>query len=410
MPLSIFQKQYGTIFGGALENAGFASSGSKVFGNAFTSVDDTGANLGGFGLVAIAKIHHEVFLTFLVGVAAEQGVLSGDISIADNSFEVCALAGIGWLSYPLNGILGKLLQPIHVVERNTMNVTGTGVTFRCGDGAFRNNTIRCPQLGFTLACSFGRVEDNTVEATATQSSDLGLITLSQLTLVEQESSYRVTGNRLTSGPGHGILIEDNLLDLVVEENVIRGMAQNGITATSTAFLETARICRNEVMNCLGQQGAAPFAGAIVLPEVTRDMLVHGNQLFGNVGMGMLLNVADQNESLLNLRVQDNSQDGDGNSQMIGATANLIQFTGNQATEAQAQIFAAVLCGRLIVANGNTIYSQQPPTTGFASLLLIATPSGTPASSAIVTSNILNGLPQNSGFTAGHFVTAQNIAL
>jgi len=34
------------------------------------------------------------------------------------------VAGIGWLSFPLNGILGKLLQPIHVVERNTMNVTG----------------------------------------------------------------------------------------------------------------------------------------------------------------------------------------------------------------------------------------------------------------------------------------------
>jgi hypothetical protein len=188
------------------------------------------------------------------------------------------------------------------------------------------------------------------------------------------------------------------------------MAQNGITATSTAFLQTARICRNEIMNCAGQPGAAPFAGAIVLPEVTTDMLVHGNQLIGNGGMGMVLNASVQSESALKLRVQDNSQDGDGTSQMIGATANLIQFTGNQATEGQTQNIAVVLCGRLIVANGNTIYSQQPPTAGFPSLLLIAAGSGTPAASAIATSNILNGAPQNSGFPASQFIAAQNIAL
>jgi len=50
------------------------------------------------------------------------------------------------------------------------------------------------------------------------------------------------------------------------------------------------------------------------------MLVHGNQLFGNGGMGMVPDASAQGESLLNLRVQDNSQDGDGNSQLIGATA------------------------------------------------------------------------------------------
>jgi hypothetical protein len=410
MPLAIFQRQYGTLFGRALGAAGFASSGSKLFGNAFQSVNDTGANLRGFGLVALAKIHHDVYLTFLAGVVAESGVISGDVTISDNSFEVSSQAGIGWLSFPLNGILDKLLHPIHVVERNTMNVTGTGVLFRCVDGVFRNNTIRCPQVGFALTCSSGRVEDNSVDGIATQPSDQGLITLSRLSLVEKESSYRITGNRLTNGQGHGILIEGSLSDLVVEENVIRQMAQNGITATSTASLQTARICRNEVMNCRGQKGTAPFAGAIILPDVTTDLLVHGNQLFGNVGMGMLLNVSDQNESALNLRVQDNSQDGDGNSQLIGATANLIQFTGNQATEGQTQIPAVVLCGRLIVVNGNTIYSRQPPTTGFAGLLLIATPVGTPTSSAIATSNILNGLPQNSGFTAGHFVASQNISL
>jgi hypothetical protein len=261
-----------------------------------------------------------------------------------------------------------------------------------------------------LSCSSGRVEDNSVDATATQSSDLGLITLSQLTNVEKESSYRVTGNRLTNGPGHGILIEGNISDLVVEGNVISRMAQNGITATSAAFVQTARICRNEVTNCRGQQGTAPFAGAIVLPEVTQDLLVHGNQLFGTVGMGMVLNGSIQGDSVLNLRVQDNSQDGDGNSQLIGATANLIQFTGNQATEGQTQIPAVVLCGRLIVANANTICLQQPPTTAFASLVLIPAGSGTPTPSAIATSNILNGPPQNWGFSASQFIAANNIAL
>jgi hypothetical protein len=67
-----------------------------------------------------------------------------------------------------------------------------------------------------------------------------------------------------------------------------------------------------------------------------------------------------------------------------------------------------LTGRLVVANANTIYANQPPSTGISSLMVFAAFSGTPAASAIATSNILNGDPQNIGFST--FVAANNIAL
>jgi len=79
-------------------------------------MNDTGANLRGFAWCD-RKIHHEVFLTFLAGVTAEQGVLS-EMSPLLTILAVCAVAGIGWLSFPLNGF-GQLLQPIHVVRTAT---------------------------------------------------------------------------------------------------------------------------------------------------------------------------------------------------------------------------------------------------------------------------------------------------
>jgi hypothetical protein len=409
MPLSLFQKQYGALFAAALESAGFAASESNVTGNAFKSITEAGANLSSISIVALVKIHHEVFFTFVAGIVSEPGVLSGDIIISDSSFEVCAQAGISWLTLPLSKTFGALLQPIHVVERNTMNVQGVGVICRCVDGVFRSNTIRCQQVGLGLTCFSGRVQDNSVEGTATASNAAGLITLLPLREVEQESSFRVTGNRLQSGQGHGILVDGNLADLIVEDNLISGMAQNGITTASSVLLQTARISRNEIAGCMGQAGAAPFAGAIILTEVETDLLVHGNQLHGNGGMGMFLNAFDQSGfSVLRLRVQDNSQDGDGSAQLIAAGGNLIQFTGNQCTEAQSQQTAVTLTGRLVVANGNTVYSTQPPSAGVPSLLLFAAYSGTPVGSAIATSNILNGAPQTFGFP--NLVIANNISL
>ena len=412
MPLPLFQKQYGALFVTALESAGFASSGTNVTENVLKSITEAGANLGGIGVVALVKIHHEVFFTFLAGIVSESGVFSGDVAISDNSFEVCAQAGISWTAFPLRAF-AKLLQPIHVVERNTMNVGGVGVICRCEDGVFRSNTIRCQQVGFDLTCLSGRVQDNSVEGTAAESNDTGLITLSPLSEGDQESSFRVTGNRLQNGPSHGILVTGSVDHLVVEDNFISHMAQNGVTtATGGVVLKTARICGNEIVRCLGADRKAPWPGTIILPQVDTDLLVHGNQLLGNGGIGMFLNVFAQDGSALRLRIQDNSLDGDGNSQMVNAVGNLIQFTGNQCTEPATQQTAVTLTGHLVVANGNTIYSTQVATFAPNSLQLLNVGSAPPTASAIVTSNILNGDPDASSFgsVGPNLVIANNIAL
>ncbi len=411
LPLALFQKKFGPLIGAALETAGFATSGSKVTDNVSQSVNETGASLSRLGVVALVKIHHEVFFTFLAGIVSEPGVVSGDVIISDNSFEICAQAGISWSTLPLGKTLGKLLPPNHVVERNTMNIQGIGVRCRCVDGVFRSNAIRCPQIGFDLTCFSGRVQENTVDGTATQSNAGGLITLAPLRLVEEGSSFRVSGNRLQSGQGHGIFVNGNLARLVVEDNLIRGMAQNGITTATSALLQTVRISGNDILGCKAGRGIAPFDGAIILWEVQTDMLVQGNRLLGNRGIGMNLNLFAQWKNVaLRLRVQENSQDGDGSTQMVTAVGDLIQFIGNQCTEGQTLQTAVTLTGHLVVANGNTVYSTQLPSAAVPSLLLFAVGSVPPAASAIATSNILNGSPQNIGFAVTNFVTSNNISL
>lgn len=408
MSLADFQKQYEDLFGGALQKAGFASSGELLTGNVVKAINEQGANLGSIGIVALAKIDHDVYLNFLTGIVTGTRMFSGDITIADNSFELCSQAAIKWLSMPLDGILATLLQPIHLVERNTMNITGIGIEFRCVDGTFVGNTIRCPEMGLTLQCTFGRVQDNSVGGTATEANDVGLITISQFRQLDQASSYRITGNRLSNGQGHGILITGSISDLSLEDNVITNMMQNGITTTNGAYITTARVCRNEITSCKAQPGSAPSPGALVLTEVYSDLLVHGNQILGNGGVGIFVNGSDREYINLCLRMQDNSVDGDGSAEMILASGALIQCNGNQASEVQAKLTPVTLIGRLIVVNGNTFYAS--PREGLHSLRLVEASGGppAPAASAVATSNILNGAPLRSGFA--NYVAANNIAL
>jgi Family of unknown function (DUF6519)/Carboxypeptidase regulatory-like domain/Right handed beta helix region len=410
LPLALFQKTFGPLFGAALESAGFATNGATVAGNAFQSVSSIGANLSSLGVVALAKIHHEVFFTFLAGVVSQQGVISGDVTISDSSFEFCSQAGVSWQTLPAGNVLGNLLQPIHVVERNTMNVSGIGVICQCVDGSFRGNTIRCPATGLDLTCEFTRVLENSVDATTGVFNVGGLITVRSLNVTEELGFVRISGNRLQGGQVHGILIAGNLNDLVVENNLIRGMGLNGITAADDSiFVRSGRISGNQITGCQGIKGSSLTGGAIVLSEVQNDLLVHGNQLLSNGGIGMWLNpFAQAGESVLRLRIQDNSQDGDGSTQMVSAGGYMVQFIGNQCTEPQTFAIAVILTGSLVIANGNTVYAAQPSSAGVASLLLWAAGGVTPPLSAIATSNILSGAPQSFGFV--NFVAANNVAL
>jgi hypothetical protein len=417
-PLRRIQGLFTSVLGPALEKAGFAVSGSSVFGNARAFVENTGAKVNTLSVLAVAKIHHEVFVTFQAGITALPGVLSSDVLITDNSFEFCATAGIAWLTSVQARSLGGSVPSPHVIERNTMNVRGLGVECRCLEGVFRGNRIQCPETGLALLCQSGVVEYNIIHATGTKSSTSGLISVAPfLGLSDFRSSFRIAGNHLENGPGHGILI-GSLKDVIVEDNVVRGMGGNGITTGNATVLDTARISGNDISNCRGggPNALLLFSGAITLPDVQSNLSVHDNRLSGNSGIGMSLNLTpsegtDTSPSL-RLLVQDNSQDSDGGTkQMIIATGYAVQFTGNQCIERLGGPLMrplVVLTGKWIVASGNTVLHNQTSLSVVSSLWLKSYP--LIDCSAIAISNILNGEPSLIGTTFIHRVTTPNISV
>lgn len=421
LPFPLFDKHFSPLFNAALESGGFAASGETVTQNVNGAIETSGGDsLRGFGLVGIVKIHDEVFLTAFTGIATFPGVLTGDVTIFDNSFELCDAEAIYWDTTLSSKPVAALLPPNHLIEGNTLNVTGRGIVCRSVEAVIRGNTIQCPNVGILAGCQTGVVQGNTITSAAASSNLAGLIELeSYQSFNSENSSFRVAGNRLENGQGHGILI-GQLDDLRIEDNVIQGMAQNGITTASEAtLLQAVCISGNDISNCQGGGGTGqPGAqGAIILPEVENDLWVHGNRLTGNQGVGMFLNgnytVVTEGPQLL-LRIQDNSMDGDGVNPMIVAGGGAVQFTSNQCIQGvqpQTAVSLVSLTGLMIVANANTVLgTQQQAGVIIASLVLVPVTGG--VSNAIATSNILNGQPEAviaGGASFATFVNANNIA-
>jgi hypothetical protein len=411
-PLKTVQGMFGSVVGPALEKGGFAASGSTVLGNAGNFVGSTEATVNGVSFLGVVKVHHEVFITFAEGVAGLPGVIGADISIVDSSFEFCAVAGISWFTPVQAASFEANLAPQFLVERNVMNIQGVGVICRCVEGVVRGNRIQCGESAIVARCKRGVIQDNIINsAQQQQASTSGLIVAGRFrTSSDDLPSFRIAGNRLENGSGHGIVLE-TLFDVIVENNVIAGMAGSGITVASGAILlNTVRVCGNQISFCRAAPAPSKFGGAIILPEVTDNLEAQGNRLSGNAGVGMFLNGLSVNTaSNLRLLVQDNSMDNDGAHQMVIAVAYAIQFTGNQCIErfSGPLLHSLVsLAGQWIVATGNTVLHNQPG-PGVSSLVLVPAVSG--SSNAIATTNILNREPQIFG-TFAHLVTTPNITV
>jgi hypothetical protein len=410
-PVKTVQGMFGSVVGPALEKGGFATSGSTVLGNAGNVLDSTEATVNSVSFLGVVKVHHEVFITFAEGVAGLPGVIGADVSIVDSSFEFCAAAGISWFTPVQAASLEASLAPQFIVERNLMNIQGVGVACRCVEGVVRGNRIQCGESAVIARCKRGVVQGNIINSTQQQASTSGLIVAGPFRPSNDDlPSCRIAGNRLENGPGHGIMLE-TLFDVIVENNVVAGMAGNGITVASDAtLLNTARVCGNDISFCRAASAPLKFGGAIILPEVTDNLEVRGNRLSGNAGVGMFLNGLSANTaSNLRLLVQDNSMDNDGAHQMVIAVAYAIQFTGNQCIErisGPLLHWLVSLAGQWIVATGNTVlHNQTGP--GVSSLVLQPAPSA--SSNAIATTNILNREPQISG-TFAHVVISPNISV
>jgi hypothetical protein len=382
LSFNFFQQSFGQILNLGLAKGGFAASNVDVAQNASLGAASFGANARALGLVSTVRIQRDFFFTFLTGIEATR-IFSGDVIIADNSFQFCSAFGIHWTALATG--LGQALTPAHTMERNTLKISGVGIDCQCVEGVFRGNTIESSKPGLNLACQSGVAQNNIVVGQAGQGAPAatGQIQIAAMPFFEKSSSFQVIGNRLHGGGGHGVFVATSMDDIRIQDNVIKSMTGCGITTDLSASLNTVRISGNDISKC-NAGGTNPFtSGAICIPEAETDMWVHGNRLINNQGTGMVLSMFSSGtlNSSLRLRVQDNSQDGDQSHSLIEAGGNTIQFTGNQGTQAQGGNIAVNLFGQLIVANGNTV-------TGASISFFLRPLSG--AAIAIVTSNIVSG--------------------
>ncbi len=293
LPFSDFLKSAGSLLAASLGSAKIASNGNAVASGAQAVGEAAVGILRAFSLAATVKIHHNAFYTFLSGIRKELGVLSADFSIIDNSFAFCSRDGI-FLGAQLGRVGSKLTpqQPAglpgafsqffnlrHLIQSNAFAVTGAAVSTACPFTQIRGNSISCPSLGVDVFAEACDVQDNLITGTAIRPLEsTGLIS------VEREANdVRIRNNRLWAGQGSGILLVSDATGLLIEENEIQGMHQNGITAAGNlSLLSDISISRNKIQGCQGGAPSGKFwhSGAVVLAE-TIEARVCGNMLAEN---------------------------------------------------------------------------------------------------------------------------------
>ncbi len=293
LPFSDFLQGAGSLLATALGSANIASNGNTIASSAQAVGEAAVGILRAFSLAATVKIHHNAFYTFLSGIRKQAGVISADFSIIDNSFTFCSQDGIflgaqlGRFGSKLNpqqptGLAGSITQFFnlrHLVQSNSFAVTGAGVSTACPFTQIRGNSLSCSSLGVDVFAEACDVQDNLMTGTAAQPLEsTGLIAIER-----EANDVRVVNNRLLAGPGSGILLVTAIRGLVIEENEIQGMHQNGITAAdSVTLLSDVSISRNKIQGCQGGAPSSKFwhAGAIVLAE-TAEARVCGNMIAEN---------------------------------------------------------------------------------------------------------------------------------
>lgn len=265
MSLAELARSFGSLLTGAL---GFVGLGGDATVERTVA---TGARLAGslqaFGMVVIAKVHRNVFLTFSRGVYKTDPVISADISIVDNTFSLCSQAGIELGGGGRNpGRLAQLARVVslrHLVQGNAMAVLGRGISSSTPLTLMEQNSLQCPSIAIEVDASFCTARNNfAVGLVAEAALDSGLITL-----YSQALSATIAGNQLVNAPGHSILIREDVSDLTIDDNLIQGALRTGIgTRDEIVAVNRARVSRNRVERCQGSvpAGWLQFGGALVI--------------------------------------------------------------------------------------------------------------------------------------------------
>jgi hypothetical protein len=266
MTLAEFIKEFLGLITNAIKSAGLGSidpaavMGALAFGN-----------LQAFGVAVVAKVHRNVFITFSRGIFKTNPVISADISIVDNTFSLCATAGIE-LGGSERGDFGVFaLRPFislrHLIQSNALAVLGRGIISSATLTQVDQNSVQCPSVALELDAEGCTASNNMLMglANTTAPPEEGLLILHR-----DASKAIITGNRLFTAPGHSILIRDDLDDLTIEDNHIEGAKRFGIgTFNEITSLRGASISRNDVRRCRGE-----------VPPATTGLFGFGSQQFG----------------------------------------------------------------------------------------------------------------------------------
>lgn len=261
---------FGPLLAGALAAVGFAGTGAATINNAAATGASLAGNVRAFGLVVSAKVHRNVFLTFVRGIYKTDPVISTDVAIIDNTFYLCSQAGIelgggGRNSELISTLLRSSINLRHLVQSNAFAVSGRGIVSSTPLTLIEQNSVQCPAIAIDLDASFCTARSNVVVGQATQPApDAGLVILHR-----RARNATLAGNHLLRAPGHAILIQDDVFDLTIDDNLIQVARRAGIgTRHDAVTVHRARISRNRLEGCQGdvpgeslQYGGALAIGA-----------------------------------------------------------------------------------------------------------------------------------------------------
>jgi hypothetical protein len=284
MSLGEFTKAFGTLIGGALGAAGLAAAAPLAVKDTARAGGELAGEPGAFGLALINKVHRNVFFTFARGIYKTAAVVSADVSILDNSFSFCALAGIELAGNARNdALLVRLLPTInlrHAINCNALTVQGKGILCSTLLTHLEQNSIQCPRVAIELDAPFCTAHANTLVGTVRELApfDTGL-----LSLHASAAAARVSANRVVGAPSHAILVLGDLSELAIDDNDILDARRSGIgTVSDTTVVRRSSVSRNRIVGCGGAVEGAPMSkgGAIFIGE-SHDLRIIDNVVTDN---------------------------------------------------------------------------------------------------------------------------------
>ncbi len=277
MSLAELLAGFGKLLAGALGAVGFGGSGTGVVNNTFKVGTNAAGETRGFGLVIMAKIHRNDFITFFRGIYKTDSVLSADVSIIDNSFLLCSRAGIelgggGRGAERLAVFLLRILSLRHLIQGNALTVSGTGIITSTPLTFIEQNDVQCQSVAVEIDSFACTVKNNFLYAYST--TPLGGVGL--LNLFNGARQVTISGNQLVNAPGHGILFREDVSSAAIDDNLIQVARCTGIGSLSEGvLLQQLSISRNRIEGCLGNlpDAGSFISGAVAIADAEDARLI-----------------------------------------------------------------------------------------------------------------------------------------